>query len=72
MNYDATNPVTDDFALALDEPWTAYWLAFLRFVTGWWFFHAGLAVFGLSGAYELVTPVEPPEETTDRETMACY
>jgi hypothetical protein len=29
---------------------------------------AGLAVFGLYGAYKLATPVEPPEETTDRET----
>ena len=42
MNYDATNPLTDDFELALDGPWTAYWLAVLRLVTGWWFFHAGV------------------------------
>jgi len=42
MNYEATTPLTDDFELALDGPWTSYWLAFLRLVTGWWFFHAGV------------------------------
>ncbi len=54
MSYQATNPLTDDFELALDGPWTAYWLAFLRLVTGWWFFHAGVTKLiedGLSYTY---------------------
>lgn len=29
--------------------WTAYWLAFLRVVTGWWFLHAGLTKFEFIG-----------------------
>ncbi|MBV0923557.1 DoxX family protein [Halomicroarcula limicola] len=41
MSYQATNPLADEFELGLDGPLTAYWLAFLRVVTGWWFFHAG-------------------------------
>ncbi|MFC6862519.1 DoxX family protein [Halomicroarcula sp. GCM10025817] len=42
MSYQATNPLADEFTLDLDGPLTAYWLAFLRIVTGWWFFHAGV------------------------------
>jgi len=30
------------FDLELSRPWSAYWIAFLRVVTGWWFFHAGV------------------------------
>jgi len=41
MNYQ-TAPLTDTVEFKLDGPWTAYWLAFLRFLTGWWFFHAGV------------------------------
>jgi len=41
MNYQHT-PLTDTVDVELDGPWTAYWLAFLRLVTGWWFFHAGV------------------------------
>ena len=42
MSYQAANPLTDDFEFAPDGPWTAYWLALLRILTGWWFFHAGV------------------------------
>jgi len=41
MNYQYT-PLTDTVDIELDGPWTRYWLAFLRLVTGWWFFHAGV------------------------------
>lgn len=30
---------------SLSGPWTAYWMLFLRLVTGWWFFHSGLDKF---------------------------
>jgi thiosulfate dehydrogenase [quinone] large subunit len=42
MSYQAANPLADDFQLEFDRPWTAYWLATLRVLTGWWFFHAGV------------------------------
>ncbi|EMA01867.1 thiosulfate dehydrogenase [quinone] large subunit [Haloarcula vallismortis] len=42
MSYQAANPLADEFELELGGAWTAYWLAFLRVVTGWWFFHAGV------------------------------
>lgn len=41
MSTKTTNPLAADFELNLDRPLTAYWLAILRVVTGWWFFHAG-------------------------------
>ncbi|MDS0281653.1 DoxX family protein [Haloarcula onubensis] len=41
MNYQQT-PLTDTVDVELDGPWTQYWLAFLRLVTGWFFFHAGI------------------------------
>jgi len=41
MNYQHT-PLTDTVDVELDGPWTEYWLAFLRLVTGWFFFHAGI------------------------------
>lgn len=31
-----------DMALDLDGAWTTYWVAFLRIITGYWMFHAGL------------------------------
>ena len=42
MSYQASNPLVGDVEFALDGPWTAYWIAFLRVVTGWWFLHAGI------------------------------
>jgi thiosulfate dehydrogenase [quinone] large subunit len=40
----ATNAanLADEFEFDLAGPLTAYWLALLRVVTGWWFFHAGV------------------------------
>ena len=31
-----------EVSLALNGPWTAYWLFILRVLTGWWMLHAGL------------------------------
>ena len=42
MAYQAANPLGEDFEFELSKPLTAYWLAVLRIVTGWWFFHAGV------------------------------
>ena len=42
MSTKAANPLAAGFELDLDRPLTAYWLAILRVVTGWWFFHAGM------------------------------
>ncbi|QSG15957.1 DoxX family protein [Halapricum desulfuricans] len=42
MSYQATNPLSNEFELELSRPLTAYWLATLRVVVGWWFFHAGI------------------------------
>lgn len=37
-----TDVLGTEVSLRLDEHWTAYWLVFLRMITGWWFMHAGL------------------------------
>ncbi len=42
MSYDAANPLTEAVEFDLSGPLAARWLAFLRIVTGWWFFHAGV------------------------------
>ncbi|MDG5778789.1 DoxX family protein [Haloarculaceae archaeon H-GB2-1] len=42
MSTKTANPLAGEFELNLDRPLTAYWLAILRVVTGWWFFHAGV------------------------------
>ncbi|WP_226012515.1 DoxX family protein [Halomicrobium salinisoli] len=42
MAYRAADPTANEFDLAPQGAWTAYWLAILRVVTGWWFFHAGV------------------------------
>ncbi len=42
MAYRAADPTANEFDLAPQGTWTAYWLAILRVVTGWWFFHAGV------------------------------
>ena len=54
MSYQSGNPLVDEVEFALDGPWAAYWIAFLRVVTGWWFFHAGVTKLiedGLSFTY---------------------
>jgi len=42
MSTQAANPLATEFELELDKPLTAYWLAIVRVLTGWWFFHAGI------------------------------
>ena len=46
MSYDAQNVRANVFgrevSLRFDGPWGSYWLVFLRLITGWWFFAAGL------------------------------
>lgn len=37
-----TNVLGTDVSLKFDKPWAAYWMFFLRVLTGWWFMHAGL------------------------------
>jgi thiosulfate dehydrogenase [quinone] large subunit len=58
MSTQSANPLSDEFAFELSGPLTAYWLAFLRVATGWWFFHAGVTkliedglAFGYAPAY---------------------
>lgn len=42
----------DGVDLELSGPWTGYWMAFLRVLVGYWFFHAGLTkvLFGFDAA----------------------
>ncbi|QWC19928.1 DoxX family protein [Halorubrum sp. 2020YC2] len=42
MSYQSSNPLVGETEFALEGPWATYWIAFLRVVTGWWFFHAGI------------------------------
>ncbi|MFC5368389.1 DoxX family protein [Salinirubrum litoreum] len=42
MSYQSANPLSEEFELTLSRPLTAYWLAIVRVLTGWWFFHAGV------------------------------
>jgi thiosulfate dehydrogenase [quinone] large subunit len=37
-----TNVLGSDVSFTLSGPWSAYWLFFLRVLTGWWMLHAGL------------------------------
>lgn len=36
------NVLGTDVSLRFDKPWTAYWLFFIRVLTGWWMMHAGM------------------------------
>jgi len=38
----AANPLASDVEFSLDGPLAAYWLATVRVLTGWWFFHSGV------------------------------
>jgi thiosulfate dehydrogenase [quinone] large subunit len=38
-----TNVLGTDVSLKFDKPWAAYWMFFLRVLTGWWLMHAGLS-----------------------------
>jgi thiosulfate dehydrogenase [quinone] large subunit len=54
MSTQAANPLADEFEFELSGPLTGYWLAMLRVITGWWFFHAGVTKLidsGLSYGY---------------------
>ncbi|MEZ3164569.1 DoxX family protein [Halorubrum sp. RMP-47] len=54
MSYQSSNPLVGEVEFALEGPWATYWIAFLRVVTGWWFFHAGftkLLTDGLAFSY---------------------
>lgn len=37
-----TTVLGTDVSLSFDRPWAAYWMFFLRVLTGWYFMHAGL------------------------------
>jgi len=37
-----TNVLGTDVSLSFDKPWAAYWMFFIRVLTGWWMMHAGL------------------------------
>ncbi|MFB6140363.1 MAG: DoxX family protein [Halosimplex sp.] len=54
----AANPLADEFAFDIGGPVATYWVAILRVITGWYFFHAGLTkliedglAFGYAPAY---------------------
>ena len=42
MAYQPGNPLADEFEFDVGGPLAGYWLAMLRVITGWWFFHAGV------------------------------
>jgi thiosulfate dehydrogenase [quinone] large subunit len=43
MAYQLENDlIGEEATLDLSGGWSQYWIAFLRVVTGWWFFHAGV------------------------------
>ena len=51
MSYQRANPFGEAVDVEFSSPLTGYWLAILRLVTGWWFFHSGvgkLLQFGLN------------------------
>jgi thiosulfate dehydrogenase [quinone] large subunit len=37
-----TNVLGNEVSFQFSGPWSAYWLFFLRVLTGWWMLHAGL------------------------------
>ncbi|WP_284012826.1 DoxX family membrane protein [Halobaculum litoreum] len=42
MAYSETNPLANEFGFDVGGPLAAAWIALLRVVTGWWFFHSGV------------------------------
>jgi thiosulfate dehydrogenase [quinone] large subunit len=42
MAYDVSNPLEGEFDLGRAGPLVPVWIATLRVVVGWWFFHAGV------------------------------
>ena len=54
MSHQSANPLSGAFELNQSGPLAGYWLALLRVITGWWFFHAGVTKLiqdGLSYSY---------------------
>jgi thiosulfate dehydrogenase [quinone] large subunit len=49
MSYSDATFTDGEVGFALGGDLQAYWIAFLRVVTGWWFFHAGLTKLLTSG-----------------------
>jgi len=42
MSYQRANPFENASEVAVSTPLAGYWLAILRLLTGWWFFHSGI------------------------------
>ena len=42
MAYQPGTRLKNEFAFDVDGPLAGYWIAMLRVLTGWWFFHAGV------------------------------
>ncbi|MDH5018747.1 DoxX family protein [Halobacterium rubrum] len=42
MSYDTKAATGTGFSFEVSGPWATYWVAMLRVITGWWFFHAGV------------------------------
>jgi thiosulfate dehydrogenase [quinone] large subunit len=54
MSYDTKAATGTGFSFEVSGPWATYWVAMLRVITGWWFFHSGLTKLldsGLSYGY---------------------
>lgn len=54
MSYDTKAATGTGFSFEVSGPWATYWVAMLRVITGWWFFHAGVTKLldsGLSYGY---------------------
>jgi len=43
MAYDTSDPTAGAFDISLAHPVAVYWVALLRVITGWWFFHSGMS-----------------------------
>jgi len=43
MAHDAADSTVGEFDIRLAHPVAVYWVALLRVITGWWFFHSGLS-----------------------------
>jgi thiosulfate dehydrogenase [quinone] large subunit len=42
MSYNTQSLTDTGVGFELSGPWATYWVAVLRVITGWWFFHAGV------------------------------
>lgn len=53
-NVDTRTVLGQEVSLELSGTWAGYWVAMLRLLTGWWFFHAGVTKYA-----NLWTSAEP-------------